>query len=128
MTALQIFSIAVCAAVLVLVLRRTRPESATVLSMAAGALALLCALPTLGTVLSGLTDMARLGGVADEYLSQLLKVAGVALLMDFSAQTCLDAGEEGLALKTELAGRVMLISLALPFMKALLQQILSIAP
>jgi len=66
--------------------------------------------------------------VADEYLSQLLKVAGVALLMDFSAQTCRDAGEEGLALKTELAGRVMLISLALPFMQALLQQILSIAP
>ena len=60
-------------------------------------------------------------------MSQLLKVCGVSLMMDFSAQTCRDAGEEGLAVKVEMGGRVILLTLALPFMQALLQQIMSLA-
>ena len=47
--------------------------------------------------------------------------------MDFAAQTCRDAGEDGLALKVELAGRVMLIALSLPVMQTLLTQIMSLA-
>ena len=61
-------------------------------------------------------------------VKMLLKIGGISLLMDFAAQTCRDAGENGLALKVELAGRVMLILLALPFMQALLTQILSLSP
>ena len=48
--------------------------------------------------------------------------------MDFAAQTCRDAGEEGLAMKAELAGRVVLLTLALPSLQSLLGLILSIAP
>ena len=47
--------------------------------------------------------------------------------MDFAAQTCRDASEEGLALKVETAGRVMLLSLSLPVMRTLLSQILSLS-
>ena len=47
--------------------------------------------------------------------------------MDFAAQTCRDANEDGLAMKVELAGRVMLIALALPVMRTLLVQILSLS-
>ena len=60
-------------------------------------------------------------------MSPLLKVGGISLLTDFAAQTCRDAGEDGLALKVELAGRVMLIALALPVMEALLSHILSLS-
>jgi len=65
--------------------------------------------------------------VEDSYISQLLKIGGISLLMDFAAQTCRDAGEDGLALKVETAGRVMLIGLSLPVMEALLTQIMSLS-
>ena len=54
-------------------------------------------------------------------------IQGISLLTDFAAQTCRDAQEDGLAMKVELAGRVMLIALALPVMQALLTQIMSLA-
>ena len=60
-------------------------------------------------------------------MGQLLKVGGISLLMDFAAQTCRDANEDGLALKVETATRVMLIALALPVMRTLLSQILSLS-
>lgn len=124
----KIAALAVSAAIMALVIRRIRPELGLTLTLAGGALVLLLALPTLAQLIGGLSALARTGGVSDQYTAQLLKVAGVSLLMDFAAQTCRDAGEEGLAMKAELAGRVMLLSLALPSMQALLSQILSLSP
>lgn len=127
MSAVQIAGFAVCAAALALVMRRLRPESATALVIAAGALTGLMVLPLLAEIVSGVTALAAAGGVQDGYMTQLLKVGGISLLMDFAAQTCRDADEEGLAMKVELAGRVMLIGLALPVMRTLLEQILSLS-
>ncbi len=110
-----------------LVMRRLRPEAATALVIAAGGLAVLMVVPQLSDIVSGVTSLASTGGVQDSYMAQLLKVGGISLLMDFSAQTCRDAGEDGLALKVELAGRVVLIALALPVMQALLGQILALS-
>ncbi len=127
MTAGQIAGFAVCAAILALVLRRLRPEAATALVLAAGVLALLMVLPQLTQIIDGVTALARSGGVQEQYMSSLLKICGVSLLMDFAAQTCRDADETGLAMKVELAGRIVLVSLALPVMHALLSQILSLS-
>ena len=123
----QIAGFAVCAAALALVLRRLRPESATVLVIAAGALAGLMVLPQLAQIVDGVVTLASTGGVQEGYIAQLLKIGGISLLMDFAAQTCRDAHEDGLALKVELAGRVMLIALSLPVMQTLLAQIMSLA-
>ena len=127
MGAFQVAGFAVCAAALALVLRRLRPESATVLVIAAGVLAGLMVLPQLAQIVDGVTSLAASGGVQESYTGQLLKIGGISLLMDFAAQTCRDAGEDGLALKVELAGRVMLIALSLPVMQTLLTQIMSLS-
>ena len=125
--AVQLAGFAVCAAAIALVMRKMRPEAATVLVIAAGLLAMTAVLPLLGQMLAGVKALAQRGGLQEEYMSSLLKIAGISLLMEFAAQTCRDAGEDGLALKVELAGRVMLIALSLPVMQTLLTQIMSLA-
>lgn len=127
MDMLKIAGFSVCAAVMAMVLRRIRPEAGTALVLAAGCIGGLLILPALSQIITGITSLASSGGVPEGYTSQLLKVGGVSLLMEFAAQTCRDAEEEGLARKTELAGRVILLSLALPFMNALLSQIISLS-
>lgn len=128
MDMLKLAGFAVCGAIMAMLLRRMKPEAGTALSIAAGAMLALLLLPTLQEAVSGIASLARAGGLSDGYMAQLLKVGGVSLLMDFAAQTCRDAGENGLAMKVELAGRVTLIALALPFMQALLVQIMSLSP
>ncbi len=124
---MKLAGFAVCAAVMAMLLRRMRPEAGLALTLAAGVMAALLVLPMLRSVVTGIVGIARTGGVSDGYMTQLLKVGGVSLLMDFAAQTCRDAGEDGLAMKVELGGRVLLIGLALPFMEALLKQIMSLS-
>lgn len=128
MDAIRFAGFAVCAAVLAMLLRRLKPEAGLAFALAAGAAAMLIALPMLSSVISGISALAEAGGLSGGYMKQLLKVCGVSLLMDFAAQTCRDAGEEGLAQKTELTGRVILISLSLPFMQSLLTQVISLSP
>lgn len=128
MEVVRIAGLSVASAVAVLLLRRMRPEMGLVAALAAGMLMLTMVMPMVAQVVGGVNAIAQAGGVKPAYLTQLLKVAGISLLMDFAAQTCRDAKEEGLALKTELAGRVMLLTLALPSMQTLLRQILALAP
>ena len=128
MDVMKVAGLAVFAAVAAVILRQMRPEMGMVVAMAAGFMLLALAAPLLTEVVGGLTQLAQQGGVGSGYLQQLLKVAGVSLLTEFAAQTCRDAGEEGLAMKMELAGRVMLISLALPAMRTLLTQLLALSP
>lgn len=128
MEIMRIAGFSAAAAVAALTLRRLKPEMGAAAAMAAGVMVLIMVVPCIGQVVSGVTSLAEEGGVKGEYMTQLLKVAGVSLLMDFAAQTCRDAGEEGLAMKSELAGRVMILTLALPTMRTLLRQILALAP
>lgn len=128
MDVMRMAGMSMASAIAVLLLRRMRPEMGLTAALAAGILLLTMALPMISQVIGGITSMASSGGVKQHYLAQLLKVAGISLLMDFAAQTCRDAGEEGLAMKTELAGRIMLLSLALPAMQALLTRILALSP
>lgn len=128
MDVMRMAGFSMASAVAVILLRRMRPEIGMTAAVAAGLLLLGMALPLLGQVIGGVTALVQLSGIKESYLNQLLKVAGISLLMDFAAQTCRDAGEEGLAMKTELAGRIMLLTLALPAMQTLLRQILSLTP
>ena len=97
-TAGKLAGFAVCAALVALILRRLRPEAGWGVS----------------------------SGLDDSFMQQLLKIAGLSLLLDFAAQTCRDAQEEALALKVEFAGRVLLLSSALPVLQALLSQLVSL--
>ena len=124
---LKLCGAAVCAAIFALILRSVRKEVSMAASLAAGILISALALPRLQEVVQGITHISRAGGLSDPYFQQLLRVCGVSLLMDLAAQTCRDAGESGLAMKVELAGRITLIALSLPFMQALLTQILSLS-
>ncbi|MBQ8654831.1 MAG: stage III sporulation AC/AD family protein [Clostridia bacterium] len=128
MDMLKASGLAVCAALCALILRRLRPELGAAISLAAGVMMLALCVPQLLSVAEGIASLARSGGIRDAYLTSLMKVAGVSLLSDFAAQTCRDAGEEGLAVKTELCARIMLLSLALPYMQSLLSAVLSLSP
>ena len=128
MDILKLTGFGVCGAVMAMLLRRMKPGSGAAVSLGAGALLLIALMPTLSETVQHITAIARSGGLPDPYLAQLLKVGGVSLLTDFAAQTCRDAEENGLAMKVDLCGRVALIALSLPFMEALLTQIMSLSP
>lgn len=125
-TAGKLAGFAVCAALLALLLRRLRPEAGWGVSLCAGTVVLMLSLPALSMLVDGITSLSAMSGLDGTFMQQLLKIAGLSVLLDFAAQTCRDAQEDSLALKVEFAGRVLLLSSALPVLRALLSQLLSL--
>ena len=103
-TAGKLAGFAVCAALVALILRRLRPEAGWGVSLGAGAIVLLAALPALSALVRGIASLSAMSGLDDSFMQQLLKIAGLSLLLDFAAQTCRDAQEEALAAALNVTG------------------------
>ena len=73
-----------------------------------------------------LSSMAERTGLGAGSIGILLKVMGIAYLTEFSAQLCKDAGYGAIAMKVELAGKLMILVTALPVFQSLADLILSL--
>ena len=120
MNLIALAAAAIAAAMLVQTLRSTSPESAFGLRVAASvglAAAVLSALLPVWTELEQLMQRSASG----EWIVLLMKSMGVCLVAQFAADCCRDAGENALAGRVEFAGRVGVLVLAMPLVRALLQ-------
>ncbi len=123
---IQIVALTVLAAMLALVLKNQRPELALQLGIAAGALILLLVIEQLAGVLGEIERIGAQFGLQGDQMLVVIKVIGMAYLAEFGVQICKDAGENALAGKVELAGKVMIIAVSIPVVTALLKMVTSI--
>jgi len=118
--------IALLAVVLLSVLRRSRPELAVLLSMVVGIIIFLRLVGRLRELVGVFEFLAAKAQINMLYLETVFRVMGVAYLTGFGAQICRDAGEGTLALKLELAGKIIILFLAVPVMVAIMEMVLRV--
>lgn len=128
MEIVQIVGLALVATVLVVVLRQLRPEAALLLSVAAGVVLFLLVVDKVAAVVGAMRELAGRAGVNAIYLGLILKIVGIAYVAEFGAQVCRDAGEGALAAKVELAGKILVLVLAVPVLVAVLDTLLTLLP
>lgn len=110
---------AVIAAFLAVVLRRQVPEQGLALSVAAGLLIVIAVVSEALPLFRELRSLLSRSGLDGEYVTVLFKALGVCLLTQLASDACRDAGEQGLAAKAELAGKLTLLSVGLPLFRKL---------
>ena len=110
--------------VLLLIVRKERPEMATPIAIAASALILTGLMKNISQILSVFESLASKAKINSGYLKLIVKIVGIAYLAGFGAQICKDAGENSMAAKIELAGKVFILSLGVPIMAGLLEMII----
>ena len=66
-TAGKLAGFAVCAALVALILRRLRPEAGWGVSLGAGAIVLLAALPALSALVRGIASLSAMSGLDDSF-------------------------------------------------------------
>lgn len=98
----------------VLMLRQLRPELAPLAAMAAGACLLLAVIGDAAGVFDAVRELSGKFGVDGSFLRTVWKILTLAYLTQFGAQLCRDAGQGAIAVKLELGGRVLIVSLTLP--------------
>ncbi|HJB26596.1 MAG TPA: stage III sporulation AC/AD family protein [Firmicutes bacterium] len=118
-----IIGVALIAMILCVLLRGYRPEYSVFLSLTAGIFILLMALNALTPMMGTLSQLIEISGQGREAFSILLKALGVCFITQLASDACKDAGEGAIASKVELAGKVVILLLAMP----LFEQIIGVA-
>lgn len=124
----RILGIALVAVFLLLILRQLRPEFALLGALVAGLLIFLLIVDKIQGVLGLLQELADQAGISSLYLHTILKVIGIAYLTEFASQVAKDANEGAIAAKVELAGKIIIIFLALPIIRAILDTVVKLMP
>ena len=117
-TMVRIAAVGLTAAVLGAVLKKSAPELALLLVVAAGAWILTLTLDGLGAVAALMEELAGVSGLSEELLEPVAKTVALSILTKLTAEICRSAGESGLASFVELGGTVAALVVALPLMRA----------
>lgn len=114
MEIIALSGVAVIAAIISVMLKKSNPEFSIILSLCAGALILFMIISKIVPVIDKIKDLITATGMPSEYGVILLKTLGVCFLTQFSADSCRDAGESAMASKVELAGKIFIVFMSLP--------------
>jgi len=75
-----------------------------------------------------LQKIAQKGNVDTMYIETILKIIGVAYIADFASNITKDAGQGALAAKVELAGKIIILTMAIPILTVLIETIVNLVP
>lgn len=106
-----------------LILKKDKPEYATLVILLTSLMIAIRVLGVLETVLAELEGWSTLLGDKKLYVNLLLKLIGITYLCEFAANLCKDAGYGTLSNHIELFGKIMIIVSGLPIMKTMIEMI-----
>lgn len=116
----RLIAVGATAAVLCAVLRKSTPELALLLGLAAGIWMLFLTADALSQALEVLRELTELTNTEDELLRPVVKVVALSLLTRITAEICRSAGEGGIAAFVETGGTVLALGVSLPLIRAVI--------
>ena len=119
MEVIKIVGISIFAVIMIIILKNYRPEMALVLSIITGIGIMLYAISKMSSVINVLNDLVSKSGVNTDFLLIIIKLIGIAYIVEFGKNVCIDAGQSSIATKLEMAGKVVIVVLTIPLISSL---------
>lgn len=119
MEVIKIVGISIFAVIMIIVLKNYRPEMALVLAIVTGIGIMLFAIYKLSSVINVLNDLVTKSGINKDFLLIIIKVIGIAYIVEFGKNICIDAGQSSIATKLEMAGKIIIVVLTVPLITSL---------
>lgn len=128
MEIIQVVGLGLMATILAIVLKEQKPVFATFLAIFTGIAIFFFLIGKISEVIRIIERLALEGGINLVYLKTILQIIGIAYIAEFGAQVCKDAGQGAIATKIELAGKVLIMVMAIPIITVIIETIVLIIP
>ena len=122
----KIIALGMVGTIFAVLLKKENPQMAMLVTAITCVLIFGLICTPLGELIAMLQTAAEEAGVKTEDFGVVLKVIGIAYLTQFGAQLCADAGEGAIAAKIELAGKIMMMTIAAPVLMGLLETVMGL--
>jgi len=124
----QIVGLGLIATILVLIIKEQKPIFAFLLAAFTGIVIFLFLIGKIASVIQILEDLAVNANVNMIFLKTILKIIGIAYIAEFGAQIVRDAGQESIASKIELSGKILIMVMAIPIVSVIIETVVKLLP
>lgn len=121
MSIIKIILIAVSACFFTAIINQYKPEFSFIIRIAAVCLIAFMIIAPLADISEDLLLFAGDLKINNEYILLLVKVLIISVICNIACEICSDSGNKAIAFCVDLAGRVSIVLLAVPLLKAIFQ-------
>jgi len=124
----KIIGIGLIGAFISIILKQYKSEFALPVTLITGIIIFFMVSDKLAGIVNLISNISNKTGINGEFLGLLLKITGIAILMEFAINICKDSNENAISTKIEFGGKIIMISLSIPIISALLELTLDVMP
>lgn len=128
MEILQVIGLGLIVTILTLIIKEQKPQFAFLLATVTGVIIFLFLIGKISEVIRVLEKMAVQANINLVFLGTIMKIIGIAYIAEFGAQITRDAGQGAIASKIELAGKVLIMVMAIPIITVIIETIIKLLP
>ena len=128
MEIIKLIGVAILAMTICLIIRPKRPEMANFIAIIAGVTILLSVIFKLNFIIESIQNLAQKANIPSVYITLIIKLIGIAYLMEFAIQLCKDCGEGNIASKLEFGGKIIVMTMSFPILLSIVEMVLNIIP
>ncbi|PWA13308.1 stage III sporulation protein AD [Pueribacillus theae] len=125
---MQITGLGLIATFLILVIKEQNPVFAFSITLIVGVIIFIFLIDQIQAIFLLLNQLADQANINLVYVETILKIIGVAYIAEFGAQITKDAGQGSIASKIELAGKLIILGMAIPILKVIIETVLGLLP
>ncbi|MBO8176754.1 stage III sporulation protein AD [Aeribacillus pallidus] len=125
---IQIVGIALVATFLALIIKEQKPNYAFLLIVFVGCSIFLYLVDQIYEIIRMVEQLATSANLNLVYVETILKIIGIAYIAEFASHITKDAGQGAIAAKVELAGKIIIMAMAVPIMTVLIETIIQMMP
>lgn len=114
----KIFAVAITGTVLYLFVKQNKPELAAAVQTATVLVIFVFVLSYAGAIIGEIRSLIENYSLKAEFISPMIKALGIAVITQITADLCKDNGNSSAGAKVEFAGRILIIAMMLPMLKA----------
>ena len=120
---IKIALVAVSGVLFAVMLKQSKSDFAIYISLALMVIITVCCMGRMETLINYVNKLQSLVTIKSEYLSVLLKMAGIAYVAEITSGICKDCGYASVAGQVELFGKLSVITIGMPIVMALIDTI-----
>lgn len=125
---MKLVGLALISTILCLIIKKDRPEMAMFIGILTGIMILLSVTYKFNFIIESINELANKANIPTMYISLIIKLIGIAYLMEFAIQICKDCGEGNIATKLEFGGKIIVMTMSFPILISIIDMILNIIP
>ncbi len=126
MIAVKISVTAILLTAVIVIIRQYQGDFAFAVQVAAVIILVALSLNLTDDIFKELISITSNSEINNSYIKLLIKAVGAAVIIELSADMCRDTGNSALAFSVELTGKIIILSMSFPMLKALCEFITGI--